>query len=56
MAGRVKTAGGRTLRTAYSVVWSNGRWTVGSGLGRGGMTIYEARAEAKRRNAKSKCK
>jgi hypothetical protein len=51
-----KTAGGRILRTAYSVVWSKGRWNVGSGFGRGGMTIYEARAEAKRRNAKPKRK
>jgi hypothetical protein len=44
----IKTPGGRILRTTYSVEYRAGRWVVGCGWGR--LTLFAARAEAKRRN------
>ncbi len=50
-----KTSGGRTLRTTYSVQFnrSTGKYFVGAGSSWGatGLTLFEARAEVRRRNA-----
>lgn len=52
MTKREKTSGGRVLLRRYGIERIDGKWLV-TASSYGDMTIIEARAEAKRRNAAS---
>ncbi len=52
MTKREKTSGGRVLLRRYGIERIDGKWLV-TASSHGDVTIIEARAEAKRRNAAS---